>query len=82
MKMKEQMGALKKLRPVIDLDSNIIPEVKKWDVGGKYKVELELEQVSKENMDGMIFEDEEFEEMEEKGNVIKGEFIIKKAKAL
>lgn len=82
MKMKEQMGALKKLRPVITLDSNIIPEVKDWNVGGKYKVELELEQVEKENMDGMMYEDEEFEEKEEKGNVFKGEFIIKKAKAL
>lgn len=82
MKMKEQMGALKKLKPIIELDSNIIPEVKKWNVGGKYRVELELEQVEKENMDGQIYEDEEFEEMEEANNVIKGEFIIKKAKAL
>lgn len=64
------------------IDSDMLEAVKKWDVGGKYKVELEIEQVGKSNRDGMIFEDEEDEQEKEKGNVIKGEFVIIKAKAL
>lgn len=82
MKMKDQVMAIKKMRPTIELDSRAIPELKKWDVGGSYKVELELEQVEKENMDGMVYPDEDYEQENEAGNVIKGEFIIKKAKAL
>lgn len=79
MKMKEQLGAIRKMKPMVHLSSEELPELKDWKVGGKYKVELELEQMGMENMDGMM--DEECEDCEE-GSQFKGQFIIKKAKAL
>lgn len=84
MKMKEQMKAIKNKMdvPMLTLFSSSVPEVKKWDVGGKYKLEIEVEEVEKSNQDGMVFEDEDFEQEEEASSVIKGVFKVNKVKVL
>ena len=58
-------------KPTIYLTSDDLPELKSWKVGGNYKLEVEVEQVS-------ISKDD----MPNAGNKLSGRFLIKKVKAV
>lgn len=72
-----------KYLPSISLDEDDLPEIKSWKVGGKYKLEVEVEQTS-------ISKDEEFDgpvigqtgERESKRRPIRARFKILNVKAL
>ena len=45
---------IQKMMPTVSLDAGDLPEIKDWKVGGKYKLELEVEQVSASKDDYMM----------------------------
>ena len=45
---------MQKMMPTVSLDADDLPEIKDWKVGGKYKLELEVEQVSASKDDYMM----------------------------
>jgi len=45
-KVRELIGSVVKEKPTVTLDSKTLPAIKKWKVGKKYCILLEVEQVS------------------------------------
>ena len=45
---------MSKMMPTVSLDAEDLPEIKDWRVGEKYKLELEVEQVSASKDDYMM----------------------------
>lgn len=44
--LKAYAGDIQKMPPNLSLDEEDLPEIKKWKVGGKYRILLDVEQVS------------------------------------
>lgn len=45
-KVKELIGSVYREKPMVSLDAKTLPAIKNWKVGKKYRILLEVEQVS------------------------------------
>ncbi len=61
---------MSKMMPTVSLDADDLPEINDWKVGGKYKLELEVEQVSA-SKDDMMMEGEKKHSMTARFRIIK-----------
>ncbi len=56
MKDAHTMPSIPRMTPTLSLSEEDCPDIKDWKVGGKYKLELEVEQVSASKNEGMMEE--------------------------